>query len=76
MPHHPAGVAEETAERSRGGGAESSRASTLQKIHEGRRRALCWCPFLLHFSALINKCAGTPTARVGVNFGYKVLIVM
>ena len=30
MPHHPAGVAEETAERNRrGGGAESSRASTL-----------------------------------------------
>ena len=33
MPHHPAGVAEETAERSRrGGGAESSRASTLQSF--------------------------------------------
>jgi len=49
MPHHPAGVAEETAERNRrGGGAESSRASTLQS-----------------FRAEVVRCRvrGTPSAR-------------
>jgi hypothetical protein len=52
MPHHPAGVAEETAERNRrGGGAESSRASTLQS-----------------FRAEVARCRvrGTPSARARV----------